>query len=177
MSKPVRHRRFAPFAWQGAFEDKTFWLRTGADAVVRGHSLSVEGVDLPPLWRWFDHSRSVWSENVARLFCHCGSGPVADIARVWQDGREPVAFVRYQQRELVGDHSRMLIFSAVFHRGDDVCCHGPLLLHEGGTVTAHCRVHDLEVTSEVVFRSLGQAGGWCGNLTADPMKPKRVVLR
>ncbi len=178
MTKPVRTRKSAPWAWEGAAEDRAFWLGKGAETVLDGHALSLEGVELPPLWRWFDRSSPVWREPVARLFCRCGAGPVGDIARVWQQGREPVAEVRYQQREHRDDYSRMLVFRAVVHRSATGCDHGSLILHDDdAAVVTHCRVHDLTITGQAVARAVGAVGGWEGDQEAAPPRPRRVVLR
>lgn len=177
MTNRANQRRAAPFIWSGAASEPEFWLRTGAESIVNG--VELQGLPIPPLWKWFDRNRPAYREPVARLFCHCGSGPVGDIARIWQDGREPVAEVRYQQRREHQDYSQMTTFRAIFHPSQDACGHGPLMLHdtsEDGVIT-HCRVHDLRIDGHVVAGSVGAVGGWSGSLDGDPPRPRRVKLR
>ncbi len=176
MTRKVRRRSPAPFAWRGALSEIEFTRRQGADVVVDGTELLVEGVEIPPLWRWFDRSQPLWAEPVARVFCHCGSGPIAAVERLWQNGRESVARITYQQRAHVGDGREMLRFRAVLHPKTEHCRHGRLVMHPEEFVTVHCRLHDSTLTGMVVVRSVIAAGGWSGSTDREPPRVRRVVL-
>ena len=141
--------------------------------VLDGAQLQIEGVELPALWRWFDRSQPIWSDRIGRIFCHCVAGPIGLLDLVWQDGRESVVTIGYQQRRRQSRGDEMLTFRALMHREDPHCAHGSLLMHVGGSLDLHCRTHDLVLTGDQVVRCVGETGGWAGS--RDAPQPRRVV--
>ncbi len=176
MTKKVREIHPAPWAWEGLERDPDYWLRVGAGVVLQGDQLSIQGVDLPPLWSWFDQTRPVPADKVARLFCHCGTGPLGLVWRVWQPGRETVAKVTYLQRRTSGRGDQMVELSAVLHLEAEDCRHGPLLLHRTGRLRVHCRSHDLTLTGGQIVGAVGSNGGWTDATPDVPPSPRRLVL-
>ena len=174
--KPVLHR--APWVWKGAASDLVFHRETGAEVVVDGDELVIEGVELAPLHRWFDRARPAWADPVARLFCRCGAGPVAVVSRIWQPGSETVALVDYGQRRRTDRTGEATMHRAVLHLGREECSHGPLLLHPADVLRPYCRRHHPALPGQVVVDAVRRCeGGWSAAGPKSQPQPARVVLR
>ncbi len=170
MSRKVRSIGPAPY-----FRDPlsaTYFRQLGFDAVLGGDELWLQGVDLPPVWQWFDLAQPVHGDKVARLFCQCGKGPIGLVWRVWQPGAETVAKVTYIHRAKSG----MVERQAILHVNIDGCRHGPLLLHPADQLEAHCRLHNVALPGATVVDLVRRQGGWGHDTPAEPPPPRRVVL-
>lgn len=170
-----------PMFWEGAHDDPAHWLGVGADLVLDGQQLYVNGAPVgESLGSWFDRTRPIIADSIERVFCHCGAGPVAEVQRVWQVGKRTVAVIRYQLRRRTDTGSEMTLHRAVLHipTPDNDCAHGSLLLHPIDGLTAHCLHHRLNLEGMDIARWVRNAhGGWSDDGPSAAPKPGRAVVQ
>lgn len=166
MSRKVA--RFELGAYEGMSEDPVYWRDLGYRVVIEGEQLELQGVDLPPLWEWFDPADAPHALRVARFGCAgCSKpSPVARLQIVRDDAGigEPVAVVTYQQRRRHAASREVVLAHAVLHVPPPgaKCKHGPLIAHPGDKpVTTFCRgCGDQSIPWSAVVETIRGAGGW-----------------
>lgn len=179
--KVVRYE--LPWAYEGMDTDPVHWRNLGYQVVVEGEPLHMEGVDLPPLWRWFDRASKVHALRLARFGCVGCSKPtpvaILEIVRDEAGIGEPVAVVTYQQRRARGESREVVVCRAVLHltAPGAECSHGPLVAHPGDEpVTTFCRgCGDQPIPWATVVQTIRRAGGWVVVEADLKSSPRRLV--
>ncbi len=167
MSRKVA-RYGLPWAYEGMSADPVHWRDLGYDVVVRGEPLTLQGVDLPPLWRWFERGTAPYALRVARFGCGGCAKPtpvaVLELVRDEAGVGEPVAVLTAQLRRVHGSSREVVMCRALLHlpAPGAVCTHGPLIAHPGDEpVTTFCRrCGDQPVSWSTVVKTIRAAGGW-----------------
>ena len=175
--KVVRYE--LPWAYEGMDTDPVHWRNLGYQVVVEGEPLHMEGVDLPPLWRWFTREDNPHALRVARFGCAGCSKPtpvaILEIVRDDPGRAEPVAVVTYQQSRARGVSREVVVCRAVLHlpAPGTNCQHGRLLAHPSDApVTTFCRgCGDQSIPWARVVETIRRAGGW--GVTEADLKPSR----
>ncbi len=184
MTKKVRRHEEAPIAWEGSSYDLAAHRGHGWRVVLLGHELvlstaSQKGdairTDFASLSHWFDLSRPTLGGEIGWLVCGYCRSRVGRLTKIWQDGRESVVEVAYQQRTFEGRGDEMVDLVALVHAASEGCEHGPLLMHDDDVAVVHCRSHDLTLTGRQVVEAALSTGGW--ESREEPPRPRRVVLR
>lgn len=163
-----------PWAYEGLGEDPAHWRDLGYDVVVHGEPLTIHGVDLPPLWRWFDRANNPYTLRILRFGCARCSTPVAEVKIVRDEPGvgEPVAAVTYQQSARVGLSREVVVRRALLHlpAPGGACRHGPLVAHvDDVPVTTFCRGCGPQLVPwEQVTAAIERAGGW--EVTEDDLR-------
>lgn len=180
MSRKVQ-RFNKPMFYEEMNSDLAHWRDLGYNVVVQGEPLRLQGVDLPPLWRWFDET--VQALRVARFGCAgCAKPtPVAVLELIGDEaGGERVAVVTYQQRRRTDTSREVVMARAVLHVAPpgSECRHGTMIAHVGDApVVTFCRgCGDQPIAWQAVADTIRNGpGGWTATAADVRLAPRRLV--